>query len=169
MKVKLPGTPYSLKEEGKEVLIVEHKVRARYMMSAGQATSRFLLELKEGRIIGRKCSGCGRILVPPRVYCEQCFKPTTEWVYIRPIGRVRTAVVSYIAATRERLEKPEVVGVIEFEDAPGSGIFHRLNVNPELVVNRKVFGARVKAVWKPKEQREGSINDILYFELLEEV
>ena len=164
---KLPGHPYKSGEEGKTVLVIEHKARAKYMMSAGQAFSRFLLELKEGRIIGRKCNSCGRILIPPRMYCEQCFKPTTEWVYVKPIGRVKTAVVSYIAATRARLEKPEVVGIIEFEDAPGSGIFHRLNVDPELVINRKIFGMRVRAVFKPKEERTGSINDILYFEPVE--
>jgi uncharacterized OB-fold protein len=30
------------------------------------------------------------------------------------------------------------------------------------------IGMRVKAVWKPADQREGSITDIMYFKPLEE-
>lgn len=154
-------------EEFKRSILIEDKPIAKYAWSAGAALSKFLNELKEGKIIGRRCNKCGRILIPPRMYCELCFRPTDEWVYVRDIGRVTTAVVSYISADRARLEKPEVVGVIEFDDAPGSGIFHRLNIKPEDVINRRVFGMRVKAVWKPKEQRVGSITDIEYFEPIE--
>ncbi|MGC8948394.1 MAG: Zn-ribbon domain-containing OB-fold protein [Thermoprotei archaeon] len=166
-EVKLYGR--GLKEDDlKRVILVEDKPSAKYSWSAGIAMSRFLLELKEGRIIGRKCNKCGRILIPPRMYCEACFRPTDEWIYVRDIGRITTAVVSYISADRARLEKPEIVGVIEFEDAPGSGIFHKLNIKPEDVINRKAFGMKVKAAWKPKEQRIGSITDIEYFEPVEE-
>lgn len=166
--LNLKGNPYEASEEGVKVPTLEHKVKARYRMSGGQAISRFLKELKAGRIVGRKCRRCNRILIPPRMYCEYCFRPTDEWVYVRPIGKVKTAVVSYIAATRERLREPEVVGIIEFLDAPGSGIFHRLKVKPEDVVSRKVFGLKVEAVWKPEDERVGSINDILYFKPIEE-
>ncbi len=163
MGYKLPGTPLK-RAEFEKAFKVEDKPEAKYAWAAGQALSRFLEELKNGRIVGRRCRNCGKILIPPRMYCEHCFRPTGEWVYVRPVGRIVTAVVSYIAATRERLEKPEVIGIVEFEDAPGSGIFHRLNIDPELVISRKAFGMRVKAVWKPPKEREGSINDILYFE-----
>lgn len=147
-----------------ETIVVRHKGRARYAWSAGQAVSRFLEELKNGRLIGRKCRGCDRILIPPRMYCEYCFRPTDEWVYVEPVGKVTSAVVSYIAATRERLEKPQIIAIIEFEGTGGSGIFHFLeNVSPDEVINRRVFGMRVKAVWKPAEERTGSITDIKYF------
>lgn len=166
-KIGFKGHPYSSEDEGVKIVTVEYKGKAKYSMSAGQAISRFLKELRLGRIVGRKCRKCGRVLIPPRMYCENCFRPTDEWVYVRPIGIVKTAAVSYIAATRERLKEPEVIGVIEFLDAPGSGIFHRLKVKPEDVVSRKVFGLKVRAVWKPENERVGSINDILYFEPFE--
>jgi uncharacterized OB-fold protein len=103
------------------------------------------------------------------MYCEICFKSTDEWVYVRDIGKVVTAVVSYITVDARKAEKPEVVGIIEFLDAPTQGIFHRINVNPEYVVNRKIFGVTVKAVWKKENERKGDINDILYFEPIEEI
>jgi uncharacterized OB-fold protein len=163
-----PSIPVLKEDEGK-IVEISYKPEAKYLISSGQAISRFLNELKNGKIIGRKCFKCNRILVPPRMYCEICFKSTDEWVYVRDIGKVVTAVVSYITVDARKAEKPEVVGIIEFIDAPTQGIFHRINVNPEYVVNRKIFGVTVKAVWKKENERKGDINDILYFEPIEEI
>ena len=54
-----------------------------YSWSLGPAMSRFLLELKKGKIIARKCNKCTRILVPPRMFCERCYGPTDEWVEVQ--------------------------------------------------------------------------------------
>ena len=152
--------------------LVEYKPRARYHFSAGQAVGVFLEKLKEGKIVGAKCPRCGRVYVPPRSYCEYCLVPTTEYVEVPDRGVVHTAVVSYIHATRARLEKPEIVGVIRLE-VPGyredeyefAGLFHKLcGVTPEDVESGRVIGMRVKARWKPPEEREGSITDIECFE-----
>src|SRR5579875_418689 len=142
-------------EEEKRIITIYYKPYIRYEFSAGQALSRYLQELKNGRIIGRKCNKCNRILVPPRLYCEQCFRMTDEWVYVRDEGIVNTAVVSYITQDARKAERPEVVGVIELIDAPGQGIFHRINVDPKEVVEKTVFGKRVRAVWKKSEERVG--------------
>lgn len=147
-----------------ETFTTEWSSVAKYAWTAGQAISRFLEELKNGKLIGRKCFKCGRILIPPRMYCESCFRPTDEWVYVEPVGRVSTAVVSYIGTAREPLKKPKIVGVIEIEGTGGSGLFHYLeNIDPDDVINGKIFGKKVRAVWKPANERTGSIMDILYF------
>ena len=165
MSVKIkeyPGVHIRTRDlrEGR-VPLVRWRPKAKYTWSAGAAISKFLNELKEGRIIGRKCRKCDRILVPPRMYCEWCFKPTDEWVYVKDSGTVMTYSISYIAADATRIKEPIIVAVIALDGAsPGIGILHKLGeVKPEDVR----IGMRVKAVWKPKEEREGSITDILYF------
>ena len=138
---------------------------AKYAWSAGVAIGRFLEELKNGRIIGRKCFRCGRIMVPPRMYCEWCFRPTDEWVYVKDTGKINTYSISYLAADSSWLETPVVVGVIELDGAsPGMGILHYIGeVDIEEAKAGRLFGVRVKAVWKPPEERKGSITDIKYF------
>jgi uncharacterized OB-fold protein len=159
---EFPGTPLSDEDvsQGK-VLIVEADPKARYAWDAGIAIGRFLAELKEGRIIGRRCHRCRRTLVPPRMFCEECFRPTDEWVYLADSGRVNTYSVSYIRWDASRVEEPTIPAVIEIDGASkGMGIMHLLGgVKPEDVR----MGMRVKAVWKPARQREGSILDIRYF------
>ena len=123
--------------------------------------SRFLKELKNGRIIARKCHKCGRIAVPPRMFCELCFKPTNEWVYVKDTGVINTYSISYLAADATRVKEPILVAVIELDGASeGMGIFHHLG---EVKKEDVKFGMKVKAVWEPPEKRTGAITDIKYF------
>ncbi len=172
-KPERPGG-HGLKERELQELagLVEYKPVARYKFSAGQAVGVFLEKLREGKIVGARCPRCGRIYVPPRSYCEYCLAPTRDFVEVPDTGTVHTAVVSYIHASRARLEKPEIIGVIRL-DVPGykdgeyefAGLFHKLcGVTPEDVESGRVIGMKVKAKWKPPEERTGSVLDIICFE-----
>jgi len=157
-----PGTPLSDEDlhEGK-VLTVATDPNARYAWDTGVAIGRFLAELKNGRIIGRRCYRCRRTVVPPRMFCEQCFRPTDEWVYLKDTGRVNTYSISYIRWDATRVEEPTIPAVVEIDGAnKGMGFLHLLEeVKPDDVK----IGMRVKAVWKRPRDRVGSIRDILYF------
>ena len=146
--------------EGK-IPVERWRPAARYAWATGVAMSRFLRELRNGRIIARKCGACGRIVVPPRMFCERCFRPTDEWVYVEETGTINTYSISYLAADATRIKEPILVAVIDLDGASeGMGILHHLGeVKPEGVE----FGMRVKAVWKPPEERVGAITDIKYF------
>lgn len=157
-------TPEEVKE-GK-YLDIMYKFEPRYSWAAGVAISRFLNELKEGRIIGRKCVKCERILVPPRMYCEECYRPTDEWVYVQDSGTVNTYSISHVGTDARRLKTPILVAVVEIDGAsPGMGILHNLG---EVEPSRISVGMKVKAVWKPPEERQGAITDIRYFKPLED-
>ncbi|EZQ02005.1 DNA-binding protein [Candidatus Acidianus copahuensis] len=150
---------------------IEYKPYAKYSYSAGQAITKFLEGLKEGKIYGRKCRKCGRVYVPPRMYCEDCFRPTDEWIEVKDEGIVMTAVASFISWTRERLESPEIVGVIRLfpssdRDFVYPALFHRICCSYEEVKDMSIMGRKVKAIWKSKEKREGSINDIDCFKVI---
>ena len=159
---ELPGTPLSDSDVRRgKVLILEGEPNARYAWDTGIAIGRFLAELKKGRIVGRQCHRCRRIMVPPRMFCEECFRPTDRWVVLEDSGRVNTYSISYIRWDASRVKEPTIPAVIEIDGASkGMGIMHFLGeVKPEDVQ----IGMRVKAVWKPARQRQGSILDIRYF------
>ena len=148
-----------------KVPVVKWKPKVRYAWSAGVAMSRFIEELKNGKIIARTCHKCGRVMVPPRMYCESCFRPTDEWTYVKDTGTINTYSVSYLAADASRLKDPILVAVIDLDGASkGMGILHYLG---EMKKEDVDFGMKVKAVWKPKKERTGSITDIRYFKPVE--
>jgi uncharacterized OB-fold protein len=160
--VKLAGT--ALKDEDfkkKKVLMTYWKPKAEYRWSAGVAIGHFLNQMKEGKLMGRLCETCGRIMVPPRMFCEECFRPSDEWVEVKDSGTINTFAISYIATDASRVKKPTIPAVIDLDGASeGMGILHIISeVDPKKVK----IGMKVKAVWKPKGERKGDITDIKYF------
>src|SRR5207247_3731013 len=57
-------------KEGKYI-DVYYKFVPRYSWAAAVAISRSLAELKNGRVVARKCNRCERILITLRRYCDQ--------------------------------------------------------------------------------------------------
>ena len=162
---ELGGTHLSSADfkQGK-VLTTEWQPNLKYAWDDGVAIGRYLAELKKGKIIARVCHQCHRIMLPPRMFCEFCFRPTDEWRHVQDTGSVNTWSIAYVnwdASRRGPKEPPLIPAVIEIDGAsPAMGIMHMLGeVKPKDI---KV-GMRVKAVWKKPAERTGAITDILYF------
>ena len=152
--------------KAEDAITFKWRPNAKYVLSAGIAYSRFLEELKNGKIIGRGCRECGRILVPPRMFCDKCFRATDEWVYVKDTGTINTYSVSYLDADANRIKDPILVAVIDLDGASeGIGILHYVDkVDPKDLH----IGMKLKAVWKPEKKRIGSVTDIAYFEPIKE-
>lgn len=135
--------------------------KLRYSWDTGEAMGRYLAELKEGRLVARACRKCERVMIPPRMFCERCFRRTDDWIYLKAMGSVNTFSLCYVSWDVRRLRIPEIPAVIEIDGAsPGIGILHKIKkANPQQVH----VGMRVAAVWKPARQRIGSITDIAYW------
>lgn len=148
--------------ESGEVLTNEYLADLKYSWSTGVAMTRFLSELKKRRIIGRKCNKCGRVLVPPRMFCEDCFRTTDEWVYVKDTGTVGTYSIAHVGTDASRLKVPVYIAVINIDGpTPGMGFLHYLG---EVSSPKGVrVGMKVQAVWKEANERVGSILDIKYF------
>jgi len=150
----------------KKVLFNEWTPNAQYAWDAGVAIGRYLAELKQGRLIGVHCRKCRRTVIPPRNFCEWCFRPMDNWVHLPGTGTVNTFSLCYVTWDMKVLTDPEIPAVIDIDGtSPLMGIMHKLGeVDPKTVR----IGMQVQAVWKPPEEREGSILDIKYFKPLSE-
>jgi len=146
----------------KNVLFNEWNPNAQYAWDAGVAIGRYLAELKEGHLIGVHCEKCQRTVIPPRNFCEWCFRPMDDWVYLPDTGTVNTFSLCYVTWDMRYLTEPEISAVIDIDGTkPLVGIMHMLGeVDPKQVH----IGMKVQAVWKPPEEREGSILDIIHFQ-----
>ncbi len=163
----LRGTGLESADFKKGRVFTEYYVpKIQYAWDTGEAIGRYLAELKNGRLIARRCNRCQRNLIPPRMFCERCFRTTDDWVFVQDTGKVNTFSLCYVSWDVQRLKVPEIPAVIEIDGAfPGAGILHKLgNVKPKDVR----VGLRVRAVWRPAAERTGSITDIKYFEPMKE-
>ncbi len=162
-----PGTSLSEQDirQGK-VLSIQDKMPADFAWDTGIAIGRYLDGLKAGVILGSHCAHCHKTVVPPRTVCEWCFKPMDHFVPLQDTGTVNTFSLCYVTWDVQRIKEPETPAVIEIDGAsPLHGIMHKLGgVDPQEIS----IGMRVKAVWKPAEEREAAITDILYFKPIKE-
>ncbi|MFN8234014.1 MAG: Zn-ribbon domain-containing OB-fold protein [Actinomycetota bacterium] len=139
---------------------VHDRLDAAWNWDAGEAVGAFLEGLREGRIVATFCASCERTLVPPRKFCERCFRPTDRWTEVAPFGAVETFSVCHVSWDMRPLDPPELPAVIRLDEASSGGFLHLLgDVEP----GGASIGMAVEAVFLPAEQRTGSILDIAYF------
>jgi len=152
-------------EDGK-ILYNFDKLNGLYAWDTGIAIGSYLASLKNGVILGSYCSTCRKTVVPPRVVCEWCYRPMEKYVTLKDTGTVNTFSLCYVTWDVQRIKEPEIPAVIDLDGAsPLHGIMHMLGeIDPKDVK----IGMRVQAVWKHAKDRQGSINDILYFKPIKE-
>ncbi len=150
--------------------IVKGKITLPYQWAMGSTTTRFFEAFRQRRIMGTRCSGCGRVAVPARKFCSHCFKDTEEWVQVSDQGILRTWVLINFTYEGQPKEPPYIIGVVELDGA-SNGFTHFVGGLPDYDLTRvreKVrIGRRVRAVWK--RRRRGDIFDIEHFEPLEQM
>jgi acetyl-CoA C-acetyltransferase len=139
---------------------VEERFDASYRWDAGRAMGAFLDGLADARIAATTCSSCGRTLVPPRSFCERCFRPTDGWADVDAFGTVETFSICHVRWDMQPLDPPEIPAVIRLHDASSGGFLHLLG---EVAPDAVEIGMEVEAVWRAPAEREGSILDIRYF------
>ena len=72
--------------------------------------------LKENRLLGLKCNGCGAYTVPPKKVCIECASEDMEIIQLNGKGKIRTFTVIRVAP--EGFEAPYLVGLVELEEGP---------------------------------------------------
>ena len=139
---------------------VETKLDLEFEWDAGEAMGAFLDALRDERILATVCTGCARTLVPPRKFCERCFRPTDQWVEVAAVGRVETFSICFVRWDMVPLDPPEIPAVIRLDGTSEGGFLHMLG---EVAPDDVSIGMEVEAVWKPAGERTGSILDIAHF------
>ncbi len=158
-----------------ELLVLKKTISVNQRFAAGPVMGTFLQGLKEKKILAIKCPVCGRLQSPPREICAPCRVRNDEWVEIGPSGEMRMLEYCYYASpdplTGETRETPYgAIGILLDGCGENEVFWHLLrpdqldDVQMGIVMGDSVVhGSRLRPVWS--ENRNGSINDIKYFEI----
>ena len=74
--------------------------------------------LKQGRLSGLKCSGCGEVSAQPRLICAKCGGQDLDALELKGAGSIQTFTVNYVAAEGRESEVPYIVAIVELDDGP---------------------------------------------------
>jgi uncharacterized OB-fold protein len=120
------------------------------------ATEPFTIEqfykfLANGKLMAGKCQRCGKIHLPPRPLCDNCFSQKFMWTEVSGKGKLVTYTVIYIAPQQFQALAPYAVGIVQLENGlkiPGmiSGVAsEQLKIGMDLTID---FGTcSTKQAW----------------------
>ena len=147
--------------EKTEDLTLKGQISVPYTWWVGATGSRFLLALRdENKILGVRCHECGRVFVPPRKNCGQCFVDIDDWVELSGEGTVTAHTIVRFEYELSPAKPPFAYALIQFDGAD-VGLMHVIKDDLDKLKN----GCRVKPVFR--EERQGHILDIDSFRIVD--
>jgi uncharacterized OB-fold protein len=72
--------------------------------------------LRQGKLMAGKCLKCGKIHLPPRPLCDNCFSQEFEWVNVSGKGKLLTYTVIHVAPQQFQALTPYAVGILKLEN-----------------------------------------------------
>ena len=134
-------------------------VELNYTIRSGTASQQFLEGIKEGRILGQRCSATGKVYVPARGPSPTTGLPMTDIVELPDTGIVTTFCVVNVPFEGQTLPLP-YVGAAILLDGADIALFHLVG---ECDLGDVRMGMRVRAEWKPKDTWGYTAENIKYF------
>jgi len=148
-----------------EIITIPGSWGINYDYSVRETASHFLASVRDdGQLLGRECPECGRVLAPPRDFCERCFVDKADWVEVSPGDRVE----SFTIVPQDLGAGPDVPFVLAYIQLDG---VHTAMVNEvggidlsdvEAAAEELAVGTRLEAVFEPESESEGRITDFHY-------
>ncbi len=153
-----------MSEQREPVTAIETPIYLKYNFTAGEATSRFLSQVKEGRLVGQRCPSCHNVYVPPRGSCASCGIPTSEEVAVSDKGTVESFTIVWIPIPNNPIQPPYIIANL-IPDGANMSFIHLMSdcVNEDVHI-----GQRVQAVWKEREDWDYGMDNIQYFTPIDE-
>jgi uncharacterized OB-fold protein len=70
----------------------------------------------EGRLMAAECEKCGKIHLPPRPICDNCYGQTFKWIQVSGKGKLLTYTVIHVAPPQFQALAPYAVGIVQLEN-----------------------------------------------------
>lgn len=143
---------------------VESPIYLTYNFTAGAATSRYLIQVKNGKLVGQRCPSCRNVYIPPRGSCGACGVATEEEVELSNKATVESFTIVHIPIPGNPVKPPYVIANL-VPDGANISFLHMLGeCNNEDVR----IGMRVEAVWRDPGEWGYAMENIHHFKPIDE-
>jgi len=143
-------------EPVKSIVTPTHLV---YEYTATGAHAEFLHQIGQGRLVGQRCSECGKVYCPPSGACARCGVATSQWVDVADRGTVTTFCIVRVPSENIEQKLPYCAANILLD---GSDLVF-IALLQECEVADVRIGMRVEAVWRPRSEWSPTFENIRYF------
>ena len=138
---------------------IRDKILIEYKYTMG-GQSKFFIELMNNKkIMGTKCKKCGKVWMPPRINCSECYEDT-DWIELPHTGTIEISTIVWYGAAEFIQNVPYGCAFIKLDKADTAlfqGVF-----SENLVPSKIKKGQRVRAVFKKAGERVGKMTDFFF-------
>lgn len=148
-------------EEGQDIYVKKGMVRAEFNFWIGIPMDKFYDGLQAGKLVGNKCSKCGKVFCPPRKICGDCFAEAKEFIDLPGTGVLKNFTATPWKVTERGLrnvKKDMIVGLVQVDGTDNAMMISIINTEPDKLEE----GMKVKVVWA--KRLKGIPDDIAGFE-----
>lgn len=148
-------------DEEQDVSITKGMVRAEFNFWVGIVMDKFFDGLQEKKFIGTKCSKCGKVFLPPRNRCGNCFAKAEDFIDLPETGILKNFTITTYKITERKsrnVKKDMIAGLVQIDGADTAMVVPIINTNP----GDLKIGMKLKVVWA--KNIKGHPNDIAGFE-----
>jgi uncharacterized OB-fold protein len=76
----------------------------------------FYKNINQGKLLAGKCKKCGKIHLPPRPVCDDCYSKEFDWTAVPTKGKLLTFTVIHIAPVQFQSMAPYAMGIVQLEN-----------------------------------------------------
>jgi uncharacterized OB-fold protein len=73
----------------------------------------FYKHVSQGKLLGGRCTKCGKVHLPPRPMCDNCYSKDFEWIDVPKGGKLVSYTVIHIAPAQFQPLAPYVMGIVQ--------------------------------------------------------
>ena len=77
----------------------------------------FYKHINQGKLLGGRCIKCGKMHLPPRPLCDNCYSKDFEWTEITSTGKLVTYTIIHIAPAQFQSMAPYAMGIVQLADS----------------------------------------------------
>ena len=74
--------------------------------------------LRNNKLLGLKCKGCGTITVPPKMVCQSCASSEMDVIELKGTGKIQTFTTVFVASEGREGEVPYIIVLVELDEGP---------------------------------------------------
>ena len=136
---------------------IRDRIKIDYKYTFGGQSKFFIEVMNKKKLLGTKCTKCGKTWMPPRINWSECYEPA-EWVEMEQTGTIEVSTIVWYTTSAFIKAIPYGIGFIKLDGADTAllqGIF-----SENLVPSKVKKGKRVRAVFS--KEREGKMTDFFF-------
>jgi len=74
--------------------------------------------LRQNKLLGLKCNGCGTVTCPPKMTCQECAGTDLAIIELSGKGEIVTFTTTYVAPLGRETEAPYTIVMVALDEGP---------------------------------------------------